>query len=96
MCIGMSQDRGQPEGLQMACTHFLTSARYFCYLRDVYLKERCSGPFTSDMSDEGLTMLTNLMLAQAQACFFEKAVKNKLSASVLAKLAAGKRLIFVR
>lgn len=85
--LGMQSDRTNPEGLKSACTHFQMSAGIFILLRDSYVPESVSGPITSDLTQEGLSMLISLMLAQAQACFFEKAVRNKMAASVLTKLA---------
>eukprot|EP00924_Labyrinthula_sp_SR-Ha-C_P000081 augustus_masked-scaffold_39-processed-gene-0.25-mRNA-1 protein AED:0.44 eAED:0.44 QI:0/-1/0/1/-1/1/1/0/1075 len=86
---GMHQNRGTPDGLINACKHFIQSARYFTYLKDEFVPKNDFGPLTSDLRPEGLQMLTNMMLAQAQACYFEKALKNKLSSSILSKLAAG-------
>lgn len=91
---GMIQDRNTPEGTQNACNHFITAARYFQFLKDVYIPNKIEGPLTSDMSQEGLTMLTNLMLAQTQACTFEKAVKKKMTPGSLSKIAAGAQQLY--
>ena len=53
-------------------------------------------PVTPDLSEQGLTMATQLMLAQAQACYYEMAVRKRnssgggggaMSPSLLARLA---------
>lgn len=85
--VGMQADRTNPEGLKKACTHFQAAAGIFTLLRDSYVPNHVTGPKTADLSEEGLSILIALMLAQAQACFFEKAVRNKMAASVLTKLA---------
>jgi len=42
-----------------------------------------------DLSPDYLFMASNLMLAQAQECFYEKATRNNMSHSITCKLAAG-------
>lgn len=84
---GMSQDRGQEDGLKRAQKHFSNAAGIFLYLRDD-LRNKITGPVTADLSQEGLSMLYYLMLAQAQACFYEQALKKKLKSRLLSKLAA--------
>lgn len=39
-----------------------------------------------DLSNEGLSLCASLMLAQAQALVYEKAVKDKLNRGLLSKL----------
>lgn len=50
--------------------------------------ERHPQPNVFDFSPEFLNMAIHLMLAQAQECFYEKAVKDNMKASIIAKLAA--------
>ena len=47
------------------------------------------GSESADFTSPVLSFLSDLMLAQAQACFFEKAVKANMSEPLIAKLAAG-------
>ena len=100
---GMTQDRGDMEGLKRALKHFQLSAGMFKYLRDgtndpkddedigehaSNVASSVGGVLTSDLSCEGLGMLYYLMLAQAQACYYEKAIRDRMNCSILTKLAA--------
>mmetsp|Transcript_17704 Transcript_17704/g.34619 ORF Transcript_17704/g.34619 Transcript_17704/m.34619 type:complete len:254 (+) Transcript_17704:124-885(+) len=44
---------------------------------------------TPDMGQDCLSMMENLCLAHAQRCFYEKASRENMKASILAKLAGG-------
>lgn len=85
---GMVQDRSDVGGLKKACVFFQRAAGIYHYLRDEVVGHRLLGPTLSDMSPEGLDMLCNLMLAQAQACFYEKAIRDEHKPAILAKLSA--------
>jgi len=85
---GMLQDRSDTDGLKKACQLFQQSAGVFAHLRDHIIGQEYTGPVLTDMSPEGLDMLYYLMLAQAQACFYEKAVHDNHKVAVLSKLAA--------
>ncbi|OQS07182.1 programmed cell death 6-interacting protein [Thraustotheca clavata] len=76
-------DRNTAEGLKAACHHFMQAAGAFSLIHS----SQASGARTVDMSNEGLFMLINLMLAQAQACFYEKAIKDKMKDGIKSKLA---------
>ncbi|CAK4660092.1 hypothetical protein LEN26_020835 [Aphanomyces euteiches] len=76
-------DRSSPEGIKAACHYFSQSAGAFAAIQEMGL----SGTTTVDMCPEGLGMLVNLMLAQAQACFYEKAIKDKMKDGIKSKLA---------
>ncbi|CAH0475317.1 unnamed protein product [Peronospora belbahrii] len=78
-------DRSTAEGLKMACHHFMRAAGAFTEVKDKIV-ERTLGVRTPDMSAEGLGLLTYLMLAQAQACFYEKAIKDQMKDAVKAML----------
>jgi programmed cell death 6-interacting protein len=84
---GLHTDRSTPEGLKEACQLFTQAAGVFVHVRDE-LTQRLPGPFTSDCTPEGLSMIINLMLAQAQSCFYERALQNKMKLQLVAKLAA--------
>jgi len=83
---GVQQDRSKVEGLKRACQHFQQAAGVFKFVREEVCKE-LTGMVTSDLTAPGLSLLENMMLAQAQACFYEKAVKDKMQTAIVAKLA---------
>ncbi|KAF4033194.1 ALIX V-shaped domain binding to HIV [Phytophthora infestans] len=83
--LGVQTDRSTAEGLKTACRHFMRAAGAFQEVKDK-LVERTLGARTPDMSAEGLGLLTYLMLAQAQACFYEKAIKDQMKDAIKAKL----------
>ena len=92
--IAASADRTSPEGVKLASREFQFAAGLFKNLREHVVPQlNCSLP--SELTQEGLLMVENIMLAQAQACFFEKAVVDhrsagtSMKASVIARLAAG-------
>ncbi|CAN0370437.1 unnamed protein product, partial [Discosporangium mesarthrocarpum] len=78
-------------GLKDACHRFQLAAGIFKCVKDL-LSSGVVGTLTQDLIPDGLNAVTVLMLAQAQACFYEKAVrdraKNKLKPGIIAKLAA--------
>jgi BRO1-like domain len=49
------------------------------------------GTLTTDLTPNGLSMVSTLMLAQAQGCFFHKATRDRkttnIKAGIIAKLA---------
>ncbi|DAZ93044.1 TPA: hypothetical protein N0F65_009792 [Lagenidium giganteum] len=83
--LGVQTDRSDAEGLKAVCKHFMLAAGAFTAVKD-QLMSHCLGTRTPDMSVEGLNMLTQLMLAQAQACFYEKAIKDQMKDAIKAKL----------
>ncbi|GMF60720.1 unnamed protein product [Phytophthora fragariaefolia] len=83
--LGVQTDRSTADGLKAACRHFMRAAGAFADVKD-RLVQRTLGARTPDMSAEGLGLLTFLMLAQAQACFYEKAIKDQLKDAIKAKL----------
>lgn len=52
------------------------------------LLERHPQPGVFDFSPDFITLCINLMLAQAQECFYEKAVKDNMKPTLISKLAA--------
>lgn len=69
-----SCDRNSGDGLKTACKRFQHAAGNLQYCQDHLLGKLAQGA-GSDLG--GVEMLKHLMLAQAQACFYEKAVKDK-------------------
>ncbi|EQC34548.1 hypothetical protein SDRG_07875 [Saprolegnia diclina VS20] len=76
-------DRSTTDGLKGACNHFMAAAGAFATIQS----SPTTGARTVDMSNDGLSMLVNLMLAQAQACFYEKSIKDKMKDGIKSKLA---------
>lgn len=83
--LGVQTDRSEGEGLKAACKHFMKAAGAFSAVKDQIMTQSI-GPTTPDMSAEGLGLLIDLMLAQAQACFYEKAIKDQMKDGIKAKL----------
>lgn len=83
--LGVQTDRSEGEGLKAACKHFMQAAGAFSAVKDQIMTQSI-GPTTPDMSAEGLGLLIDLMLAQAQACFYEKAIKDQMKDGIKAKL----------
>lgn len=91
-CMAASADRTSPDGMKLACQQFHLAAGVFKHLREKVVPQlKCA--LQSEMTPEGLQMAENIMLAQAQACFYEKAVADRaksatMKASVIARLAS--------
>ncbi|KAF4743502.1 hypothetical protein FOZ62_026076, partial [Perkinsus olseni] len=81
-------DRSSPEGQKAAITEFQAAAGMFAMIKDNVLAQLVSGRTSADLSNEGLSLCASLMLAQAQALVYEKAVKDKLNRGLLSKLAS--------
>ncbi|CAG8461462.1 7083_t:CDS:10 [Funneliformis caledonium] len=84
--LGVSENRTTPEGVKRACQHFQYAAGCFKHLNEVIVAEMRIAP-PLDLSSDMLKVLTNTMLAQAQECFWQKAVHDKYKDGTVAKLA---------
>ncbi|KAJ3182011.1 pH-response regulator protein palA/rim20 [Geranomyces variabilis] len=84
--LAVSEKRSTTEGLKRAATYFQQAAGAFQSLQDHGAE--WGGPTATDFQSATLTTLTNLMLAQAQECFWYKAVVDKMKNLIVAKLAA--------
>uniref|UniRef100_A0A7S2RUF9 BRO1 domain-containing protein n=1 Tax=Rhizochromulina marina TaxID=1034831 RepID=A0A7S2RUF9_9STRA len=85
--LGSFSDVSSAEGLKVACQHFQSAAGYFAHVRKDVIN-LVSGEVTPDLSEQGLSMVIQLMLAQAQACTFRKAQgQGTVKPSLLARLA---------
>ncbi|XP_067144294.1 rhophilin-2-B [Centruroides vittatus] len=71
--IGAKQDRTKGAGLDAAVDNFLRAAGMFRYIKDNF-----SNAPSMDLAPETLEMLTQLMLAQARECLFEKLILTKV------------------
>ncbi|CAD7956655.1 unnamed protein product [Amoebophrya sp. A120] len=74
------------EGSRHAIQLFCRSAGIFAFLRD-FVATDLQGIATHDLSQSALHMWSCVMIAQANTCVYEKAVKEKKLRSLLAKLA---------
>ncbi|KAF4217923.1 hypothetical protein CNMCM8980_008241 [Aspergillus fumigatiaffinis] len=85
--LAFSVNRTTSDGLKQACNYFCQSAGVLLHLRaDVLPDLRTSPP--EDMDEMTLQSLEQLLLAQAQECFWQKAVKDGLKDASIARLAA--------
>ncbi|KAG9289057.1 hypothetical protein G9A89_015606 [Geosiphon pyriformis] len=84
--LGVAENRFTAAGVKKASQHFQCAAGCFTYLNEVIIPEMRIPP-TVDMSITTLNVLRNVMLAQAQECFWQKAVNDKMKDGTIAKLA---------
>eukprot|EP01119_Soliformovum_irregulare_P009995 TRINITY_DN2416_c0_g1_i1.p1 TRINITY_DN2416_c0_g1~~TRINITY_DN2416_c0_g1_i1.p1 ORF type:complete len:831 (-),score=256.75 TRINITY_DN2416_c0_g1_i1:39-2456(-) len=84
--MGTLQNRTTSDGLKAACQNFQQAAGVFELLKEEL--EKHPQPNVPDLSTECINMYINLMLGQAQECFAEKALKDNMNPSIVAKLAA--------
>jgi len=85
--IAEVQNRSNLDGIKKSCHFFQLAAGAFDKLK-MYILEHPQQASTTDLSAEFLSMLSVLMLAQAQECFCEKAAKDGMSASIISMLTA--------
>jgi len=80
------------QGLKDAVKFFRLSAGAFKHLS--LSAEVMDSSFTQDLSRESCEFLSILMIAQAQATFFQMAASKNMSAGVIAKLGQGAAFLF--
>lgn len=85
--IALGADRSTPNGIKQACNCFQAAAGAFAFLRDNISMKASGSASTMDISVESAGMLERLMLAQAQECFFEKAIADQKPSSLCGKIA---------
>jgi len=83
----MSANRGSTEGLKSACNYFCLAAGVISHLKVNIIPDLRSTP-PEDMDTTTLESLEQLLLAQAQECFWQKAVMDGYKDASIAKLAA--------
>lgn len=83
---GVGMDRNTVDGLKLACKNFMNAAGIFQFVGNE-ICSKITSQLTPDMSNDGIYFLVQLMLAQAQSCFYEKSVKDKMKDGIKAKLA---------
>ncbi|RUP46362.1 hypothetical protein BC936DRAFT_147042 [Jimgerdemannia flammicorona] len=84
--LGNAENRSSADGVRKACLYFQNAAGCFKHLQDVIVSEMRIPP-TLDLTNPALNVLINLMLAQAQECFWQKAVMDQLKDGTIARLA---------
>jgi len=85
--LAVSSNRGTSDGLKTACNYFCHSAGVIAHIKNEITPElRGSSP--EDMDHMTLECLEFLLLAQAQECFWSKAVTDNMKDATIAKLAA--------
>jgi programmed cell death 6-interacting protein len=90
------QERGTETGLKLACNGFQVSAGMFTALKALLTdasNPNNNYPTTLDFHADTLDMVVSIMLAQAQACVYEKAVASRrdgggVKPGVLSKIAS--------
>ena len=80
-------DRHDGDGLKQACHLFQQAAGTIAEVRGL-LKAAAFAQLTPDLGADSLAALEALMLAQAQKCFYEKAMKDGMKPLILAKITA--------
>lgn len=85
--LAISSNRATADGLKNAASNFCYAAGVINHIKTNVIPELRSNP-PEDMDDLTLESLEHLMLAQAQECFWQKAVKDGLKDASIAKLAA--------
>lgn len=84
--IATKEDLETPDGIKNACIYYQRSAGIFKFLKDeLHGSLKC--PVPPDMLPNSLEYLVKLMLAQAQECFWKKAVISKMKNATIAKMA---------
>jgi len=85
--LAVSLNRSTSEGLKSACNYFCQAAGVIQHLKKEVIPDMRSSP-PEDMDIMTLESIQQLLLAQAQECFWSKAVKDGLKDGLIAKLAA--------
>ena len=85
--LAIFSNRGSVEGLKSACNYLSLSAGVLSYIRTQVLSEMLMSP-PEDLDEPTLDSLEQLLLAQCQECFWQKAVMDGYKDASIAKLAA--------
>ncbi len=81
-----SIDRTKPEGIDAAKNGLISAAGMLCYVRD-NLAGHLLGTIPLDLRPDGLTLYINLLLGDAQVCYYEAAKAKNMNSAALSKLA---------
>lgn len=86
--LAINTSRANTDGLKTSANYFSQSAGVLSHMKTSVLPElRMSDP-PEDMDEHTLESLTQLLLAQSQECFWQKAVMDGYKDASIAKLAA--------
>ena len=85
--LAVSLNRSTSEGLKSACNYFCQAAGVISHIKLEVIPDMRGSP-PEDMDMMTLESIQQLLLAQAQECFWSKAVKDGLKDGLIAKLAA--------
>ena len=85
--LAVTLNRTTSEGLKSANNYFCQAAGVILYLKNEVVPDLRSTP-PEDMDAMTLSCIEQLLLAQAQECFWSKAVKDGMKDGIIAKLAA--------
>lgn len=85
--LAFSTNRNSSDGLKTASQYSSAAAGVLTFLRTEIVPDMRSTP-PEDMDEVTLESLEQLCLAQAQECFWQKAVKDKMKDATIARLAA--------
>lgn len=85
--LAFDSNRAITDGLKSACSYFSSAAGVLSHIKDKLLPD-IRGAAPPDMDVMTLESAQALMLAQAQECFWQKAVKDGLKDATISKLAA--------
>ena len=85
--LAFSTNRNSSDGLKTASQYSSAAAGVLAFLKTEIIPDMRSTP-PEDMDEVTLESLEQLCLAQAQECFWQKAVKDKMKDATIARLAA--------
>ncbi|USW58432.1 Putative vacuolar protein-sorting protein Bro1 [Septoria linicola] len=85
--LGLASNRATGDGLKSAANNFCFAAGVLHHVKENVIPNMKTSP-PEDMDTVTLEALEALMLAQAQECFWQKAVKDGMKDAIIAKLAA--------
>jgi len=83
--IGTQQNRQSKDGLKVASQNYQMAAGAFAELKDELERHPQTG--VVDLTTDFVNASLQLMLAQAQECFFDRAMKDGMNPQIVAKLA---------
>ncbi|KAI1091491.1 BRO1-domain-containing protein [Rostrohypoxylon terebratum] len=85
--LAIASNRSSTDGLKTAASYFSQSAGVLTHLKNTVIPELRTTP-PEDMDEHTLDSLIKLQLAQAQECFWQKAVMDGYKDASIAKLSA--------
>lgn len=95
---GIRMDRSTDEGIRSAAKCFQLACGILEDIRQKVLPAMGSARRPTSLTDDGINMAKNLMFAQAQMCFYEKAVMDKktgtMKSAIVGKLAQQASIYF--